>query len=36
MKTITSLMPSIVSLFNNDMQYLLECSEKIVMDNPKS
>ena len=23
-------------LFNNDMQYLIECSEKIVRDNPKS
>ena len=23
-------------LFNNDMQYLIECSEKIVMDNHKS
>ena len=22
--------------FNNDMQYLIECSEKIVRDNPKS
>ena len=23
-------------LFNNDMQYLIECSEKIVRDTPKS
>ena len=22
--------------FNKNMQYLIECSEKIVMDNPKS
>ena len=22
--------------FNNDMQYLIECSEKIVRDTPKS
>ena len=23
-------------LFNNDMQYLIKCSENIVRDNPKS
>ena len=27
---------AICNAFNNDMQYLIECSEKIVRDNPKS